>query len=273
MPENVTQPDLPVASRRYSLNLRRMWQLTALLMIIVSVAPLTVMTAIDYRVTEKSAESEILLHTSQVVSNTKLAVEFSLVERMAALDFIVEDNSFAELHDCARVGQILENLQTSFAGFVDLGVIDSSGRQFCYVGPYDLAGVNYSDQAWFEDVKQVATHISDVFPGFRHVPHMVIAVRHDLPDGGFYVLRTSVETSLLASSCQTSRSAVRATRSSSIVRAFFRRRRGGTATCSRPSIWRCPSTRRRHGCTRPSRRMVRRSSSDTPTFRTLRSSS
>ncbi len=195
--EGRSKPDLPVESRRYSLNLRRMWQLTALLMIIVSVGPLTVMTAIDYRVTEKSAESEILLHTSQVVLNTKLAVEFSLVERMAALDFIVEDNSSAELHDCARVEEILQGLQTSFSGFVDLGVIDSSGRQFCYVGPYDLAGVNYSDQEWFEEVRQDATHISDVFPGFRHVPHMVIAVRHDLADGGFYVLRTSVETSLL----------------------------------------------------------------------------
>ena len=191
-------PDLPVESRKYSLNLRRMWQLTALLMIIVSVGPLAVMTAIDYRVTEKSAESEILLYTSRVVSNTKLAVEFSLVERMAALDFIVQDTTSAQLHDCARVGEILGGLQASFSGFVDLGVIDSAGRQFCYVGPYDLKGVNYSDQEWFEDVKRVATHISDVFPGFRHVPHMVVAVRHDLPDGGFYVLRTSVETSLLA---------------------------------------------------------------------------
>lgn len=196
--EEPAPPNLPVESRRYSLNLRRMWRLTALLMIIVSVGPLAVMTAIDYRVTEKSAESEILLHTSRVVSNTKLAVEFSLVERMAALDFIVQNTSSSQLHDCARVGEILEGLQTSFTGFVDLGVIDSSGRQFCYVGPYDLSGVNYSDQGWFEDVKKVASHISDVFPGFRHVPHMVIAVRHDLPDGDFYVLRTSVETSRLA---------------------------------------------------------------------------
>jgi len=190
-------PMVPVESKKYSLNLRRMWQLTALLMILVSVGPLTVMTAIDYRVTERSAESEILLHTSRVVSNTKLAVEFSLVERMAALDFIVEDNSLAELRDCARVGEILDNLQTSFTGFVDLGVIDESGRQFCYVGPYDLAGVNYRDQEWFEEVREDTTHVSDVFPGFRHVPHMVIAVRHNLPDEGFYVLRTSVETSLL----------------------------------------------------------------------------
>ena len=191
------RPDLEVEGKRYSLNLRRMWQLTALLMILVSVAPLVVLTAIDYRITEKSAESEILLNTSRVVSNTKLAVEFSLVERIAALDFIVLDNSFDELNDCSRVAEILERLQASFTGFVDLGVIDSEGRQFCYAGPYDLAGVNYSAAEWFADVQKVDTYISDVFAGFRHVPHMVIAVRHDLPDGSFFVLRTSVEIALL----------------------------------------------------------------------------
>ncbi len=191
------RPDLGAETKRYSLNLRRMWQLTALLMIIVSVAPLVVLTAIDYRVTEKSAESEILLNTARVVSNTKLAIEFSLVERIAALDFIVLDNSFSQLNDCARVEEILEQLQASFTGFVDLGVIDSSGSQFCYAGPYELAGVDYSGEAWFADVQKVDTYISDVFAGFRRVPHMVIAVRHDIPGGGFFVLRTSVEIALL----------------------------------------------------------------------------
>jgi signal transduction histidine kinase len=191
------RPDLEVESRRYSLNLRRMWQLTALLMIVVSVSPLVILTAIDYRVTERSAESEILLNTTRVVSNTKVAVEFSLVERIAALDFIVLDNSFEQLNDCTRLTEILERLQSSFTGFVDLGVIDSSGLQFCYVGPYALSGVDYSGEQWFEDVQQTRIYISDVFPGFRHVPHMVIAVKRDLPDGSFFILRTSVEVALL----------------------------------------------------------------------------
>jgi signal transduction histidine kinase len=191
------RPDLEVESRQYSLNLRRLWQLTALLMIIVSVSPLVVLTAIDYRVTERSAESEILLNTTRVVSNTKVAVEYSLVERIAALDFIVLDNSFEQLNNCARLTEILERLQSSFSGFVDLGVIDSSGLQFCYVGPYNLSGVDYSGEQWFEDVQNTRVYISDVFAGFRHVPHMVIAVKRDLPDGSFFILRTSVEVGLL----------------------------------------------------------------------------
>ena len=181
------------SSQQHSLNLRRLWKTTVLIMTVVSLAPLVVMTVVDYRVTQESVESEFLLRTSRIVSNTKRVVEFSLLERMAALDFIVQDNRFQMLTDCARLEAILENIRESFGGFVDLGVIDSSGLQLCYVGPYNLTGVDYSDQEWFRRVRDQGMHISDVFPGFRQVPHLVIADRHELPGGGFYVLRTSLE--------------------------------------------------------------------------------
>ena len=181
------------ASQKHSLNLRRLWKTTVLIMTVVSLAPLVVMTAVDYKVTQKSVESELVLRTSRIVSNTKRAVEFSLLERMAALDFIVQDNRFQMLTDCARLEAILDHLRLTFGGFVDLGVIDSTGRQLCYVGPYDLSGFDYSDQDWFRNVRDQGMHISDVFPGFRRVPHLVIAARHEIPGGGFYVLRTSLE--------------------------------------------------------------------------------
>jgi signal transduction histidine kinase len=112
---------------------------------------------------------------------------------MAALDFIVQDNQYRRLSDCARLAKVLDHLRQSFGGFVDLGVIDSFGQQLCYVGPYDLSGVNYGDESWFQSVRDQGMHISDVFPGFRQVPHLVIAARHELPGGDFYVLRTSLE--------------------------------------------------------------------------------
>ncbi len=187
-------PGGPDSPQQHSLNLRRLWQITVFIMTVVSLVPLLLMTAADYRVTQQSIESEFLLRTSRTVSNTKRVVAFSLLERTAALDFIVQDNEYGELTDCARLGEILNHLRQSFGGFVDLGVIDSSGRQTCYVGPYDLAGVNYSDQDWFQSVRDHGyMQISDVFPGFRQVPHLVIAERHELPGGGFYVLRTSLE--------------------------------------------------------------------------------
>jgi len=182
-----------LSSEKHSLNLRRLWKTTVLIMTVVSLAPLVVMTAVDYTVTQNSVESELVLRTSRIVSNTKRAVEFSLLERLAALDFIVQDNRLQMLTDCARLEAILDHLRLSLGGFVDLGVIDSSGQQLCYVGPYDLSGVDYSDQDWFRSVRDQGMHISDVFPGFRRVPHLVIAARHELPGGDFYVLRTSLE--------------------------------------------------------------------------------
>jgi signal transduction histidine kinase len=192
-PQFWDQPGGGHLREKHSLNLRRLWKTTILIMTVVSIAPLAVMTAVDYKVTQNSVESELILRTSRIVSNTKRAVEFSLVERLAALDFIVQDNNFQNLTDCARLEAILDHLRVSFGGFVDLGVIDSSGRQLCYVGPYDLSGVNYNDQEWFRSVRDQGMHISEVFPGFRQVPHLVIADRHELPGGGFYVLRTSLQ--------------------------------------------------------------------------------
>jgi signal transduction histidine kinase len=62
------------------------------------------------------------------------------------------------------------------------------------VGPYNLAGINYSDQDWFRDLLESGEHISEVFLGFRQQPHLVVAVKHDLPNGNFYVLRASIDT-------------------------------------------------------------------------------
>jgi signal transduction histidine kinase len=73
-------------------------------------------------------------------------------------------------------------------------VVDASGLQHTYVGPYNLTGINYSDQDWFQDLKESRVHISEVFLGFRQQPHLVVAVKHHLPDGGFYVLRASIDT-------------------------------------------------------------------------------
>ena len=89
---------------------------------------------------------------------------------------------------------LLKNLRESFGGFVDLGVINKDGVQTTYVGPYQLEGKNYSDQAWFHEASEKGFHISDVFLGFRQVPHLVIAVRYNLLEGSFYILRTSLDT-------------------------------------------------------------------------------
>lgn len=78
---------------------------------------------------------------------------------------------------------------------VDLHVIDSSGEQLAYVGPYrsSLKGKNYHVQPWFREVLISGRHVSDVFTGFRDVPHIVIAVTDPLKT---YVLRATINSEI-----------------------------------------------------------------------------
>jgi len=186
--------DVAAGPYRPLFNFRRIWKLAVLLMAGVALLPLIFLTAVDYRVTKNSLESEILLRTSRLVSNTRRNISFFLSERMAALGFIAGDNSFEALNDAERLAEILENLRKAFGGgFADLGVIDPFGRQRTYVGPYELQGKDYSEQGWYKEVIDRGVYVSDVFLGYRHVPHLVIAVKRQIGNGLGYVLRATLD--------------------------------------------------------------------------------
>lgn len=186
--------DVATGPFKHLFNFRRIWKLAVVLLSLVALIPLISITLIDYGVTQHSVESEVLLRTARLVSNTWRTVSFFLAQRRSALDFVVRDNSYDSLRDPERLFGILENLKQGFGGFVDLGVIDSTGRQITYAGPYKLEGIDYKDQEWFNEVADKGVNISDVFMGFRRTPHIVIAVRHHLPDNSFYILRATIDT-------------------------------------------------------------------------------
>ncbi len=179
---------------RYMFNFSRMWKLAVFLASAVVLVPLITMAFIDYRVTREAIEQEIALRTARLASNTRRTVTYYLRERRSALEFIARDNTFKELNEHDRIREVLEGLKASFGGFVDLGVIDPLGNQRTYVGPYKLEGRNYGDQEWFDAVLEKGLYISDVFLGYRKVPHMVIAVKRMLPNGSFFVLRATLDT-------------------------------------------------------------------------------
>jgi len=177
----------------YLFNYRRIWKMSVLLTGIVALVPLIFITLVDYQVTEHSLESEFRLRTARNVSNTRRAIDFFLTERLSALAFIVRDNAPAALNDSVRLTAILQSLQKSFGGgFMDLGVIDASGQQTTYVGAFGLQYKDYHNQLWFQQVVDQGIYISDVFLGYRNLPHLVIAVKQSLTDGSFHILRASI---------------------------------------------------------------------------------
>ena len=175
-------------------NFRRIWRNDVLLMTCVALVPLLSLAYFDFHITWRYTENEITLRADRLVSDARRTVQFFLEERQAALQFIAKDNSFEELDDDARLARVLEHLSSSIGGFTDLGVLDDSGRKIRYAGTYALKGMEYADEAWFMEVVSRGTHISDVFLGFRENPHLVIALKQELGDGSFYLLRATLNT-------------------------------------------------------------------------------
>jgi len=174
---------------------RRMWKLSIGFSVMFALVPVLCAGIFDFMVTKTSMESELFQRTARVVSNTRRSVTFFMAKHRSALTFIVRSSSFEDLRKSLQLYRYLEDLQVTFQeGFTDLGVINGAGIQIAYAGPFKLEGMDYSGQQWFKEVLLHGVYVSDVFLGYRQVPHLVIAVRHELQDGSVYVLRATVNT-------------------------------------------------------------------------------
>ena len=163
-------------------------------MVLVTIAPLCLMTVINHYVYQKVLRHEIIVPMRGLVSKTKHSLDLFLTERLSALSFVASAYSHQELTDQRELQRIFQVMKEEFGGFVDLGLIESSGVQVSYVGPYQLQGRLYKDHDWFQEVAVRGEHISDVFMGYRKFPHLVIAVKHDDPEHGSFYLRATIDT-------------------------------------------------------------------------------
>jgi signal transduction histidine kinase len=171
--------------------------ITAVLSVsIVTIVPLLIMTGIadhQYREVLRAESTRPMVRFAAI---GRQSLESFLSEHLSALDMVVRERGFDQLRDSRRLREVLTNLQRAFGGFIDLGVIDDNGIQISYAGPFELEGRSYSEYDWFSEVSMADVYVSDVFMGYRNVPHFVIAVQDVGPDGAF-VLRATIDTDVL----------------------------------------------------------------------------
>ncbi len=188
--ETLSFPDQGESPLRYKLLRRNM----IIIMALVTILPLFLMAIINYHEYQKALKDEIIVPLGTLVNKTKHSFELFLTERLSAVSFIASAYSFKELSDQKMLNRIFRVMKQEFGGFVDLGLIDSSGVQVSYVGPYKLKGKIYKDHDWFHEVSVRGSHISDVFMGYRKFPHFVIAVRKENIAGESWILRATIDT-------------------------------------------------------------------------------
>ncbi len=188
-------------------NFRLLWKQSIIATLAVALLPLFTLAVVDYKISKEAHESELLLRTSRLVSNARRNLTSYFDERKFALNFLTLDNTYDQLLDPHRLTELLDNLKSGLGEWSDLGVIDHTGVQRNYAGPYPLLGMDYSQQEWYRKLSYTDTdtyqetismrsNISDVFLGFRNTPHIVISVLHSNRLGLewlHYVLRASLD--------------------------------------------------------------------------------
>jgi len=128
-----------------------------------------------------------------LVMHHKKVIEAFLQEITAALRVVTHLQSIDQLNQKEILQKVFSSLQREYGhAFEDFGVIHATGVQVAYIGPYDLLGRDYLDAPWFKEVMARSIFISDVFLGFRQVPHFVVAVKQGEGQDA-WVLRATVD--------------------------------------------------------------------------------
>jgi len=132
-----------------------------------------------------------------MIKNRRVTVEFFLEETMRQLALIATALPVSELGKAEVLAGLRDAARREHSAIVDLGLIAEDGRHLAYVGPYKLGGVNYSGEAWFQQVMLRGRSESNVFLGFRRFPHMVMAVKKR-EGGRDWILRATIDTDILS---------------------------------------------------------------------------
>lgn len=161
----------------------------------VSIIPMAILLLFTYVLQNRAIKNENYLSVVNLTAKTRRTITYFLEERLDAVKFITQEKELQTISNRTELSQILQNLKMGFGGYTDIGLLNSSGSQIIYVGPYDLQGKNYSNQEWFNRCLEHGSYVSDVFLGFRKIPHMIVAVKSPAESGSFYILRTTLDIS------------------------------------------------------------------------------
>lgn len=178
-------------------NHRQIWGMVIFILMSTALFPLIILTVTYYQLVQKSIDTESLLRTERLASNARQAVTFFFEERLAALTFTVKEMGYDQLSRPGFLSEVLRNMKLGFGGLTDLSVISDSGKQVAYAGPFNLEGKDYSEQPWFMECQSHSACVSEVYSGYRDVPHIVVAVKSDRSEGRFFLLRATLETERL----------------------------------------------------------------------------
>jgi len=163
-----------------------------------SLIPLFALGIIIYYQFSTAYSGKVTEAVKTLAQNRRSAIELFFDERLSQLNTVAHTNSLEKMRDEAYLNKVFNIMQTSSRHFIDLGVIDDQGDHLAYVGPHyeQLKPVNYAREEWFQRVMASGTYVSDVFLGFRRIPHFIIAVA-TRENNRTWILRATINSEIL----------------------------------------------------------------------------
>jgi two-component system NtrC family sensor kinase len=133
-----------------------------------------------------------LMAISESQRNT---IDLFLQERVVNIFNLFHSREFSVTPTQKTMNDFLHNLKQVSDAFIDVGFLNTHGKQTGYSGPFPkLLGTDYSTEKWFNSLmNQTAKYyISDIYMGFRKQPHFTIATRQMI-DNKYYVMRSTLD--------------------------------------------------------------------------------
>ncbi len=163
-------------------------------MSVLTIVPLLVLFTASYYWLQALFHEESRHELAWDIENAKNQIEYFVDVKISALRFLASGHRYDQLSDQQLLARIFAAFKREFGAVVDLGLIDKHGIQQSYTGPYNLQGKDYANQEWFHKAVTRGIYVSDVFLGYRRLPHFAIAVKQDEPDTDtFWILRATID--------------------------------------------------------------------------------
>ncbi len=156
--------------------------------------PLFILIFASYYLLQNLFHEESRQQLAWDIENATNSIEYFVDVKISALRFLASGHRYEHLSDPQLLAKVFAGFKREFGVVVDLGLIDKHGIQQSYAGPYNLQGKDYANQEWFHKAVTRGIYVSDVFLGYRRLPHFAIAVKNDEPDKEtFWILRATID--------------------------------------------------------------------------------
>ncbi len=167
-------------------------------MLAITLIPLSITSGLNFIQYQQLLREDSYANARWNAESARATINAYLEKLEAAITVVIDTYTFEDLSDSKKLEQIFRQLKKEHQGLVDLSVVGPDGIQSAYVGPYRLAGKDYSGSLWFHKALARRMYVSEVFTGFRNVPHFVVAAsKKDPYSEQYWVLRASIDTETL----------------------------------------------------------------------------